>query len=93
MIPKNDIVCVDLVATLNTHKKERLGHLDQFGNSSSLYPLRNVDISLAIETSVVRMNKLSILPFRFVPSNRKPLVRFNPGDIIPQGGNGFIVFV
>ena len=85
-------MCVDLAPTWNTQNKH-LGHLDQFGDSPSLYPFRDVDISLAIETSVMRMNKLSILPLRFILSNRKTLVCFNPGDVIPQRGNGSVVFV
>ena len=69
----------------------------QLCDPSALDPLGDVDIPLEIETGVMGMDELALLPAAFVGSNRKSLalllVGQDPVAIIPNCRHGVVISV
>ena len=56
----------------------------EFANSPASDPLGNVNISVGIKTGVVWMDKLPVLPLRFVAANGPFAVRFDSSPIVAE---------
>lgn len=59
-------------------------NLLELRDASRIHPLGHINVAVGIKASVMWMNKLPIVPFRFIAANRKSFVIHDTLLVIPQ---------